>query len=114
MSIAFKDHFSAVAADYANARPEYPDALYAWVAQAAPARERAWEAGCGSGQATRGLALYFDEVFATDPSAAQVALPTAAFVERCQTALHGCLAQPVDGGLPGFANHELCKKAIEA
>lgn len=70
---AFRDHFSAVAADYANARPEYPDALYAWIAQAAPARMRAWEAGCGSGQATRGLAAHFGEVFATDPSAAQVA-----------------------------------------
>ena len=73
MAIAFKDHFSAVAADYASARPEYPDALYAWIAQAAPGRSRAWEAGCGSGQATRGLAAHFDEVFATDPSAAQVA-----------------------------------------
>lgn len=73
MPTAFKDHFSAVAADYASARPEYPDALYAWIAQAAPARGCVWEAGCGSGQATRGLATHFGEVFATDPSAAQVA-----------------------------------------
>ncbi|NUS38092.1 MAG: class I SAM-dependent methyltransferase [Lysobacter sp.] len=70
---AFKDHFSAVAADYASARPEYPDALYAWIARAAPAARFAWEAGCGSGQATRGLATHFGEIFATDPSAAQVA-----------------------------------------
>lgn len=68
----FKDHFSAVAADYANARPEYPDGLFAWIATLAPA-EQAWEAGCGSGQATRGLAAHFRQVFATDPSAAQVA-----------------------------------------
>src|SRR5688500_16391696 len=33
----------------------------------------AWEAGCGSGQASRGLARVFEAVFATDPSAAQVA-----------------------------------------
>ena len=32
---AFNDHFSAVAADYANARPEYPDALFAWIASIA-------------------------------------------------------------------------------
>ena len=70
---AFPDHFSAVAADYAGARPEYPDALFAWIASAAPARTQAWEAGCGSGQATRGLAAHFARVHATDPSAAQVA-----------------------------------------
>ena len=70
---AFPDHFSAVAADYAGARPEYPDALFAWIASAAPATAQAWEAGCGSGQATRGLAGHFARVHATDPSAAQVA-----------------------------------------
>ena len=71
--VAFKDHFSAVAAAYANARPEYPDALFAWIASVAPAAQRAWEAGCGSGQASRGLAAHFGQVFATDPSAAQLA-----------------------------------------
>jgi SAM-dependent methyltransferase len=70
---AFKDHFSAVASDYAHARPEYPDALYAWIASLAPARNSAWDAGCGSGQASRGLARQFDRVIATDPSAAQIA-----------------------------------------
>lgn len=70
---AFKDHFSAVAADYANARPEYPEALFAWIASLASARDRVWEAGCGSGQASRGIAPHFDAVFASDPSAAQIA-----------------------------------------
>jgi SAM-dependent methyltransferase len=73
----FKDHFSAVAADYASARPEYPDALFAWIAAIAPGRAQAWEAGCGSGQASRGLAAQFDRVHATDPSAAQVAQASA-------------------------------------
>lgn len=73
----FKDHFSAVAADYANARPEYPQALFAWIASIAPARGRVWEAGCGSGQASRDLAGYFETVFATDPSAAQIAQASA-------------------------------------
>jgi SAM-dependent methyltransferase len=70
---AFADHFSAVASDYANARPEYPDALFAWIASVAPATQQAWEAGCGSGQASRGLARHFGRVHATDPSAAQIA-----------------------------------------
>jgi SAM-dependent methyltransferase len=74
----FKDHFSAVAATYASARPDYPDALFTWIASIAPAREQAWEAGCGSGQASRGLAVHFDRVFATDPSAAQIAQATGA------------------------------------
>lgn len=71
--MSFNDHFSAVAAQYANARPEYPAALFEWIAAAASSREQAWEAGCGSGQASRDLARHFDAVFATDPSAAQIA-----------------------------------------
>jgi len=71
--LAFSDHFSAVATDYAAARPEYPEALLAWIASVAPAHALVWEAGCGSGQASRGLAAHFDRVFATDPSAAQIA-----------------------------------------
>jgi SAM-dependent methyltransferase len=73
---AFHDHFSAVAADYASARPEYPVDLFAWIASVAPAPGLAWEAGCGSGQASRGLASVFARVHATDPSAAQVAQAT--------------------------------------
>ena len=73
MPAAFHDHFSAVAADYASARPEYPQALFAWIASVAPGTRWAWDAGCGSGQASRGLAARFDLVFASDPSAAQVA-----------------------------------------
>jgi SAM-dependent methyltransferase len=70
---AFADHFSAVAADYADARPEYPPALFDWIAGIAPAPALAWEAGCGSGQASRGLAPHFGRVHATDPSEAQIA-----------------------------------------
>lgn len=69
----FADHFSTVAAQYASARPDYPDALFDWIAGLASARGCVWEAGCGSGQATRGLASRFERVYATDPSAAQIA-----------------------------------------
>lgn len=70
---AFADHFSLSAADYAAARPEYPQALFAWISALPAKRAQAWEAGCGSGQATRDLAQVFDAVFATDPSSAQIA-----------------------------------------
>jgi len=77
VSTGFADHFSAVAGDYAAARPEYPRALFDWIGGIAPSRDFAWEAGCGSGQASRGLARVFAQVHATDPSAAQVAQATA-------------------------------------
>jgi len=28
--------------------------------------------------------------------------------------MQGCLSAPVDGGVPGFGNLELCKKALGA
>lgn len=71
--MSFRDHFSAVASHYAAARPEYPDALFEALAEAAPRGARVWEPGCGSGQATRGLAARFAHVHATDPSAQQIA-----------------------------------------
>ena len=70
---SFHDHFSAGAAHYAQARPEYPPALFDFIASIAPARTLAWEPGCGSGQASRDLARVFERVHATDPSAAQIA-----------------------------------------
>ncbi|MFD0321751.1 class I SAM-dependent methyltransferase [Lysobacter gummosus] len=69
---AFKDHFSAIAGAYAAARPEYPPALFEQIARHVPAQARVWEPGCGSGQATRGLAAHFAQVHATDPSAQQI------------------------------------------
>jgi SAM-dependent methyltransferase len=73
MSTPFADHFSAQARQYAVARPHYPSALFAWSAAQCRQHELAWDAGCGSGQASIGLAAYFDQVVATDPSAAQIA-----------------------------------------
>lgn len=48
------------------------------------------------------------------PSVPQLAAPSAACLSRCQGAMQGCLSAPVDGGVPGFGNLELCKKAFEA
>ncbi|MDE2041696.1 MAG: methyltransferase domain-containing protein [Alphaproteobacteria bacterium] len=69
----FKDHFSGHAGAYADYRPTYPDALFAAIAQVAPARRAVWDVGCGNGQASVGLARHFDHVFATDASAQQIA-----------------------------------------
>ncbi|MGH2901258.1 MAG: class I SAM-dependent methyltransferase [Solirubrobacteraceae bacterium] len=67
------DHFSTVSGAYAAFRPRYPRELFAFVASVAPSRERAWDCGAGSGQATLDLAEHFDEVVATDISAEQIA-----------------------------------------
>jgi len=69
----FKDHFSGHANIYREARPSYPPALFAWLAQQAPDRELAWDAGCGNGQASIALADHFTRVVATDPSTNQIA-----------------------------------------
>lgn len=71
--MAFKDHFSGHAGLYREARPVYPAELFAWLAQQAPDRERAWDCGCGNGQATAALADHFAHVTGTDPSANQLA-----------------------------------------
>lgn len=71
--MSFKDHFSGHASIYREARPSYPDALFDWLAQLAPARELAWDCGCGSGQASVSLAGRFARVYASDPSASQIA-----------------------------------------
>jgi SAM-dependent methyltransferase len=73
MSIQFADHFSKLAKNYGKHRPSYPEELFQVVADSVPERGRAWDAGCGSGQAAVRLASYFDEVIASDASAAQIA-----------------------------------------
>ena len=65
--------FSAVAGQYARFRPDYPDALYRTVADAAGDHACAWDCASGSGQAALGLARHFERVIATDTSIAQLA-----------------------------------------
>jgi len=71
--MTFKDHFSGHAAAYASFRPGYPTALFEILAGLPNGRRLAWDAGTGNGQAAVGLADHFEEVVATDPSAAQLA-----------------------------------------
>ncbi|KFL35990.1 class I SAM-dependent methyltransferase [Arenimonas donghaensis] len=69
----FKDHFSGHATDYASARPTYPRELFQWLADQSRQHGLACDVGCGNGQASLALAQWFDQVHASDASAAQVA-----------------------------------------
>lgn len=73
---SFKDHFSGHAELYRRFRPTYPPALFASLAELAPARNAAWDAGTGNGQAALFLAEHFARVEASDASAAQIAAAT--------------------------------------
>jgi len=74
----FKDHFSSASDRYAAYRPDYPAALFAWLASLCPRpgtsaeRDAAWDCATGSGQAALGLAPHFRQVVATDASAEQI------------------------------------------
>jgi len=72
VSGAFKDHFSGHAADYASFRPDYPPALFAWLATLTPGHEIALDCATGNGQAAIGLTAHYRLVVASDASARQV------------------------------------------
>jgi SAM-dependent methyltransferase len=65
--------FSSASDAYKQFRPQYPTALYKYLADIAPARDLAWDCGCGNGQASVALAEYFQQVMASDVSAEQIA-----------------------------------------
>ena len=71
--MAFKDHFSHLAADYHQFRPRYPPELGAWLAGAAPGPGVALDLATGNGQAAVALAGHFARVIASDASASQLA-----------------------------------------
>lgn len=70
---AFRDHFSPQARDYGKFRPDYPPALFDWLASQAPARALAVDVATGNGQAALALAERFEAVVGCEPSAAQLA-----------------------------------------
>lgn len=71
-NLEFKDHFSQASASYATYRPVYPIDLVDALAHLSPAQQRVLDCGCGTGQLSVLLAERFDEVIATDASAAQI------------------------------------------
>jgi SAM-dependent methyltransferase len=72
MTHSFADHFSGIAEGYASFRPQYPPALFAYLAGLTSGRSLAWDCAAGSGQATMSLLPFFDRIVATDASAAQL------------------------------------------
>jgi len=68
----FKDHFSSASDRYAAYRPDYPSALFAWLAGLCDVSDTAWDCATGSGQAALGLAPHFNRIIATDASAEQI------------------------------------------
>lgn len=72
-SSAFPDHFSSVAARYADFRPRYPAALFDHLATLVPRESAVWDCACGNGQASLDLAARFARVIATDASSEQIA-----------------------------------------
>ena len=81
---------------YAKFRPQYTEAFIGAVAAMFPDRKLAVDAGCGSGQATRLLALHFDRVVAIDP--APRAIERAPLIDNVQWAVAPCNVIPVEEG----------------
>jgi ubiquinone/menaquinone biosynthesis C-methylase UbiE len=68
----FKDYFSTQALEYSKYRPKYPAELFNYISGLCAEHKLAWDAACGNGQASVGLAEHFDKVIATDASKSQL------------------------------------------
>ncbi|XP_030439462.2 uncharacterized protein LOC115661298 [Syzygium oleosum] len=64
--------FDKQAEIYLDARPTYPAHWYSMLASRTPLHSLAWDVGTGNGQAALGVAEHYDQVIATDVSAAQL------------------------------------------
>ena len=71
--MTFKDHFSRQATDYARFRPQYPRALFEYLASISPNQQLALDCATGNGQAAITLAEFFEKVIGTDASESQIA-----------------------------------------
>lgn len=89
-----KDLFSAQSKGYAQYRPAYPKLLYRHILAQASGRESAWDCATGNGQAAIALSPHFQQVYATDLSAKQLAEATPA------PNVHYRQAPAEDSGLP--------------
>lgn len=68
-----KDNFSTASDQYALYRPGYPDELFDYLKTVISRCENAWDCGTGNGQVAVKLSAFFENVYATDISAAQLA-----------------------------------------
>lgn len=86
-----KDLFSAQSELYQQARPTYPQSLIDSLIQQLKGFDRAWDCGAGSGQLTRLIAPYFQQVIATDLSQNQLdQAPALSNVSYLQQAAEQC------------------------
>src|SRR4051794_17017875 len=69
---SFQDNFSRQSSIYLKYRPTYPDELFDYLSSLCNEHTLAWDCGTGNGQAATSLTKYFDHVFASDPSQAQI------------------------------------------
>jgi len=67
-----KDNFSTASDQYALYRPTYPDAFFSYLNTLVPNPKTAWDCGTGNGQVAVKLASFFETVYATDISKAQI------------------------------------------
>lgn len=71
-----KDNFSQRSDQYAKYRPDYPQEYYDFILSLIKEKTCAWDCGTGNGQVAEQLSEYFEKVYATDISAAQIAQAT--------------------------------------
>lgn len=68
----FKDNFSKQSNAYQKYRPSYPKELFEYLNGLCKEHTLAWDCATGNGQSAKGLADYFEKVYATDPSEQQI------------------------------------------
>lgn len=86
-----KDLFSAQSELYQQARPTYPQSLIESLIKQLKGFDFAWDCGAGSGQLTRLIAPYFQQVIATDLSQNQLnQAPNLSNVTYLQQAAEKC------------------------
>jgi ubiquinone/menaquinone biosynthesis C-methylase UbiE len=67
-----KDNFSKQSDLYSRFRPGYPRQLFDFLLPLVPDKKTAWDCGTGNGQVAVKLSVYFNKVYATDLSSAQI------------------------------------------
>jgi SAM-dependent methyltransferase len=70
--MSFLDLFSKQAEIYAKYRPQYPEALFTYLATLNETLDLVWDCGTGNGQAALSLANHYQQIIATDPSEEQL------------------------------------------
>ena len=70
--LKMKDLFSSQSHLYQKARPSYPQNVIDEILKHVPEQTRAWDCGAGSGQFTKLLSPYFQEIIASDLSEQQI------------------------------------------